>query len=172
MASPSPQVSARRSPPGRARLPRAILPCGAAFFALLAGCHGSLPAPPSGPVPADALLEIPYPPPPARVETVPPPKQDTEVWIDGQWTWNGKEWKWTDGAWVTPPPNAYFTPWKVVLREDGRFLFAAAAWRAMDGRPLDFGSASTACAAPATPDPPPPPATPSRPPRSPEGPLP
>ena len=168
-----PHDALSRRPPARpTRRSCAIFPCGAALCALLTACHGSLPAPPSGPVPPDALLEIPYPPPPARVQTVPPPKQATDVWIDGQWTWSGKEWKWGEGAWVTPPPNAYFTGWKVVLREDGRFLFAAAAWRAMDGRPLDFGAATGPCAAPATSNPPPLPAPPPRPSRSPEGPLP
>src|ERR1700722_16004363 len=43
-----------------------------AAIALLPACLGSLPRPPTGPIPPDAMNEVPYPPPPARVETVPP----------------------------------------------------------------------------------------------------
>jgi hypothetical protein len=96
--------------------------------------------------------EVAYPPPPARVETVPPQKNRLDVWIDGQWAWDGKTWTWLAGAWVTPPRGAYFTPWATTRRADGRLLFARAVWRAKDGRPLDFGLGHDRCpAAPVTP---------------------
>jgi hypothetical protein len=104
-----------------------------------AGC-GALPRPPTGPVPPGAAgEEVPYPPPPARVETVPPRHADGEVWIDGQWDWEGEAWRWLSGAWVSPPPNAYFTPWTTTLESNGRFLFVRATWRRRDGRPLGPG---------------------------------
>ncbi len=119
-----------------------------AAAALLPACMGSLPRPPTGPVPPDAMNEVPYPPPPARVETVPPEHKDGDVWVDGQWDWDGKAWKWLEGSWVTPPANAYFTAWTTERRQDGRLFFAHATWRAHDGRPLDLGPGRDACPIP------------------------
>jgi hypothetical protein len=109
---------------------------------VLLGCS-SLPRPPTGPVPPGAPgREVPYPPPPARVETLPPRPaggQAWQVWIDGQWDWDGQTWRWLPGAWVTPPANAYFTPWTATLQSNGRYLFVRAAWRSRDGRPIGPG---------------------------------
>jgi hypothetical protein len=120
--------------------------CAVISLAGLAACSSSLPRPPTGRVPTDALIEVPYPPPAAHVETIPPQKDSHEVWIDGQWEWDGKEWKWVAGTWMTPPANAYFTPWTTVRRRDGRLFFASAAWRAKDGRPLEVGVGRDVCA--------------------------
>jgi hypothetical protein len=112
---------------------RAGVSCAVLSVVLLAagaaGCAITVPKPPTGRLPADALIEVPYPPPPGRVEVVPPRNSEDEVWVDGQWDWNGKDWKWTDGAWVKPPPNAYFTRWKAVRASNGQLFFARAAWR-------------------------------------------
>ena len=123
---------------------RAFLLC-----ALLPACSGSLPRPPTGPVPPGDMIEVPYPPPPARVETIPVQKTAGEVWIDGQWEWDGKAWKWREGAWSTPPENAYFTPWMTKRRGDGQLLFARAEWRDKAGRPLNVGTDGQICSAPA-----------------------
>ncbi len=122
-----------------------------AAIALTPACSGSLPRPPTGPVPPDAMTEVPFPPPPARVETVPPRKKDGDVWIDGQWDWDGKAWKWLEGSWTTPPANAYFTRWATERRSDGRLFFARATWRARDGRPLDVAPGHDACPPPPAP---------------------
>ena len=116
-------------------------------------CSSSLSRPPSGPLPADAMVEVPYPPPPGRVETVPAQKKSAEVWIDGQWEWSGRDWRWVPGTWMVPPPHAYFTPWTTKHDPDGRLLFAPAAWRGKDGKPVDAGSNEQTCAlaTPATP---------------------
>jgi WXXGXW repeat (2 copies) len=89
--------------------------------------------------------EVPYPPPAARVETVPPRKNAGDVWIDGQWDWDGTAWKWLEGSWTTPPAGAYFTPWATERRGDGRLFFARATWRTRDGRSLDVGPGRDAC---------------------------
>jgi hypothetical protein len=104
-------------------------------------CSSALPRPPLGPTPPDALDRVvPYPPPPARVEIVPPQKDPRAVWIGGQWDWDGRTWKWIAGAWTRPPAGAaYFTPWTAVRRPDGRLFFARATWRDAHGRPLGFG---------------------------------
>lgn len=141
---------------GERRAARRGLPCAAAMcLALLPACSWRVPKPPTGPVPRDAMVEVPYPPPPARVETVPPKAKELDVWIDGQWDWTGTRWKWSDGYWMTPPPNAYFTPWKTERRADGRLYFAAATWRAPDGRPLAIRTGVEPCPAPKTKVPPP-----------------
>jgi hypothetical protein len=119
------------------------------LLALLPACSTSLPKPPAGLVPPSEMIEVPYPPPPARVEDIPPRKASGEVWIDGQWEWDGKAWKWREGAWMTPPPNAYFTPWMTKRRGDGQLLFARAEWRDKSGRPLNVGTDGQICSAPA-----------------------
>lgn len=137
------------------RSPRRGLLCAAGLaLALLSACAYVPPRPPTGPTPADALIAVPYPPPPAHVEVIPPRKVETEVWVGGQWDWDGEAWKWTPGAWITPPANAYFTRWTTVRRSDGQLFFARAAWRDRQGRPLDV--AGDEC-------PPVPPARPTRP---------
>jgi hypothetical protein len=143
-------MAASQSPRSRSpgRLHAAAL-CGAAIsLVLLSACNWRVPKPPTGPVPKNAMVRVPFPPPPARVETVPPKAKELDVWIDGQWDWTGRVWKWTAGYWMTPPPNAYFTPWTTERRADGQLYFARAAWRARDGRPLDIPTGPDTCPAP------------------------
>ena len=94
------------------------------------------------------MIEVPYPPPPARVETIPPTKSAGQVWLDGQWEWGGKAWTWHDGAWTTPPPDAYFTPWTTKRRADGQLLFIRAEWRDKAGLPIHARVDGQACAIP------------------------
>ncbi|HMI83564.1 MAG TPA: hypothetical protein VK550_05685 [Polyangiaceae bacterium] len=109
-----------------------------AFFAsfLLAACGSRLPAPPTGPHPAGSTvyIDVPYPPPAARVEVVPaPPRDPGAVWVDGEWAWQGKRWAWLAGGWVVPPRGAYFAPWLVYRLDNGRLLFASGSWHATGG---------------------------------------
>jgi hypothetical protein len=87
-------------------------------------------------LPWDAYSEVPYPPPPARVEVVPPAPRKGLVWVDGQWAWAWKRWQWEAGGWVAAPPGATFARWATVRLDDGRLFFAPAAWRARDGHVL------------------------------------
>jgi hypothetical protein len=127
------------------RSPTRVL-CAATSLALPA-CSASLPFPPTGPIPPDALVEVPYPPPAAHVETVPAQKGSRDVWLDGQWEWAGNAWRWLAGTWMTPPANAYYTPWQTVRSSDGRLFFARAAWRGQDGRALDVAAGPGVCSA-------------------------
>lgn len=133
----------------RARLSRLALPAAVLLFWLLPACSPSLPRPPACTIPNSDMIEVPYPPPPARVETIPLKKAETEVWIDGQWEWDGKGWKWREGAWTTPPANAYFTPWSTKRRGDGQLLFTRAEWRDKTCRPLNVDNNGQICSAPA-----------------------
>ncbi|APR81351.1 Hypothetical protein A7982_06698 [Minicystis rosea] len=87
------------------------------------------------------------------METIPTQEHAGEVWIDGQWEWDGKSWKWLSGRWMTPPAGAYFTPWETERRPDGRLFFARATWRSRDGRPIDLGFGHEACPPGASPRP-------------------
>jgi hypothetical protein len=86
--------------------------------------------------PTSALIEVPYPPPPARVEYVPDPPQSGAVWVDGEWSWRGRRWAWRSGRWVIVPPDAAFSPWTSVRNGDGTLYFAPGTWRNAKGEEL------------------------------------
>ena len=107
--------------------------------------------------PTSALVEVPYPPPPGRVEFVPKQPSDQAVWIDGEWTWNGRRWAWRVGRWVVPPVDpvtlslrqpAAFSPWVTVRSGDGTLYIAEGTWRDVRGgdlpepTPLALGTAN------------------------------
>ena len=103
---------------------------------LVSACGSRFPTPPTGPHPAGStnFIDVPFPPPPARVEVVPPaPRDPGAVWVDGEWAWQGKRWAWLPGGWVVPPRGAYFAPWLVYRLDNGRLLFAPGAWHAAKG---------------------------------------
>jgi hypothetical protein len=109
---------------------RLILACAVDGLAL--ACGQALPRPPTGPHPETARedVEVPYPPPPARGEIVPPRPESTEsaVWLDGSWTWLAGRWVWEPGGWVTQPPRAYLARWTLLRSPDGRLYFLPNAW--------------------------------------------
>lgn len=118
---------------------RAIIAAPLLAGLLGAACGARLPTPPTGAHPASSTnyVEVPYPPPPARVEVVPPaPQERGAVWVDGEWAWQGKRWSWLPGGWVVPPLGAYFAPWLVYRLDNGRLLFAPGAWHAANGERL------------------------------------
>jgi hypothetical protein len=102
-------------------------------------CSTSLPAPPTGPHPEGTTnyVEVPFPPPSARVEVVPhKPLDPGAVWVDGEWAWQGKRWVWQPGGWVAPPAGGYFAPWLVYRLDNGRLVFAPGAWHGPKGERL------------------------------------
>ena len=122
--------------------------CAAALMAGALSCRAKLPTPRYSAQPTSALVAVPYPPPPARVEIVPDRPQDGAVWVDGEWSWDGRRWGWKLGRWVAPPPSATFSPWTTV-RGRGGCSIAAGAWRDEQGakvaepQPLAVADAST-----------------------------
>jgi hypothetical protein len=105
--------------------------------ALLACGSGRLPAPSYVQQPTTALQPAQFPPPPARVEFVPEkPDQRGVVWLDGEWTWQGRRWGWKPGRWVVPPPDAAYSPWTMVRDATGNVLIAEGRWRDKAGREL------------------------------------
>lgn len=106
-----------------------------AFLVLALGlaCGSSLPTPAYTSHPTSALLEVPYPPPPARVENIPREPKGDVVWIDGEWTWQSRRWAWKPGRWVVPPAGARFAPWTTVRDRLGTLYFAGGTWRDKNG---------------------------------------
>jgi hypothetical protein len=86
--------------------------------------------------PSSALVTVPLPPPPARVELVPPSPGHGAVWIDGEWTFRHGRWAWTLGQWVVSPPETFFSPWTEVRTADGTLLHAPGVWRDANGQPV------------------------------------
>jgi hypothetical protein len=115
----------------------------------LTACSSSLPHPTYERQPQSALVEVAFPPPPARPEIIPDPPRDDAVWIDGEWAWRGRRWAWRSGRWVVPPAGCAFSPWTMVRRDDGVLFFAPGTWRDAKGdavdapKPLALGGATS-----------------------------
>ncbi len=103
--------------------PRALL------LLFVVGCSSALPAPETTQHPLAAYVEVPYPPPAALAETVPPrPQRDGAVWIDGEWTPQGGAYVWRRGGWFVAPAQARFALWHTWYRRDGRLMMARGTW--------------------------------------------
>jgi hypothetical protein len=108
-----------------------------ALAAALSGCGATLPTPPPGTHPRTShYVEVPYPPPPARVEMLPPQPRDDAVWVDGEWLWHGRRWNWEPGGGVVPPPGATFAPWVATRVSTGALLWLPGAWYDAQGHDL------------------------------------
>lgn len=107
----------------------------AAVAGALVACGAArLPAPKYVGQPTEALQRADYPPPPARVEFVPEQPKDDAVWIDGEWTWQGRRYAWKPGRWLVPPSNAKYSPWTAVRDKTGILYVAEGKWRDEKGR--------------------------------------
>lgn len=110
------------------------------FVALGSGCGSALTEPeplPGSRRPLSAFQTVPYPPPAAFVELVPPSPDRRAVWLDGHWSYRPTGYVWERGGWVIPPPNGYYDRWQVAFERDGTILFAPAGWYDANGRKLD-----------------------------------
>src|ERR1700722_3652444 len=97
--------------------------------ALILACTATLPRPPYVRHPTSDLGPVAFPPPPARVEAIPPRPDGDTVWIDGEWTWDTKRWSWLPGRWVIVPAGLSYSPWTRVRAADGTLYFANGLWR-------------------------------------------
>ena len=101
-----------------------------ALITWMVGCgYARLPHPPYIRQTPDAWVEIPYPPPPARVEFVPDKPRDAAVWVDGEWTWHGRRWGWRPGRWVIPASGTAFSPRALIRNAEGTLFIAEGRWR-------------------------------------------
>ena len=97
----------------------------------LVACTYKLPVPRTGDHRGDEPEPVPFPPPPGRVEIVPPPADMKKpVWIDGEWLWAGRRWVWQDGRWQeTPSEDSYFAPPATVRLSDGNLAHFKGTWK-------------------------------------------
>ena len=98
----------------------------------LGACKQSTPEPKLGPHRGDEVpIEVPYPPPPARVEIIPKPPGDLKgpVWIDGEWQWRSRRWVWQAGRWEVPLSGGYYAPAATVRLSDGTLVFFKGTWK-------------------------------------------
>ena len=123
--------SARRSPV--AALAMALLAC--ALSAAI-GCSWSLPHPQYVAQTTSALTAVDLPPPPGRVEAI-PPMPPGAVWVDGEWLWRRARWAWSPGRWVVAPAGATFSPWAFTRAPDGTLWYAPAAWHDAKGAAIE-----------------------------------
>jgi len=97
-------------------------------------CSHALPTPPTGPHLHEDPVQVPYPPPAARVDLIqlPPVEMKHAVWIDGQWMWRGRRWVWEPGQWVDLGPNQYYARPTVSWLSDGRLVWFAGSLRSAE----------------------------------------
>jgi hypothetical protein len=107
-----------------------------ALATLALACSSTIPHPPYAPQPQSALVEVDAPPPPGRVEALPPRPSRSAIWVDGEWVWRRMRWSWLPGRWLEAPADAFFAPWAFVRGPDGRLWYAAGAWRDGKGSPV------------------------------------
>ncbi len=100
-----------------------------AFMLVATGaCTPTLRTPRTGPFPLNARFTIvDFPPPPARIETLPPDPGPGCVWVDGYFSWQGRRWSWVPGAFRTQQPNCYRSEMSLawVPAESGALLYYA-----------------------------------------------
>ena len=103
------------------------------------------------PTPEDGVrsLVVPYPPPPASVETMPPAPIDRGcLYLDGQWAFGARDWQWVAGGWVIPQPGCGFARsrlfWQTAGANSEELRFRPGRWVKLDQPSVDC-SAATAC---------------------------
>jgi hypothetical protein len=98
---------------------------------VLAGCSGSLPAPQPGNHQGEEPVVVPFPPPPGKVEIVPPRPADIKkpVWIDGEWQWKARRWVWAPGSWQESLTGGCYAPSATARQSDGTLVFFAGSWK-------------------------------------------
>jgi len=94
----------------------------ASLAVLLLGCGARHAQPPRGAHPPNDAVVVPFPPPPAKVEEVPPAPASHCTWTDGYWEFSDR-WEWQPGEWVVPEPHCQLAP--VELRRQGGQLWHA-----------------------------------------------
>jgi hypothetical protein len=93
------------------------------------GCGPRLPTPEATHHRGDPFVRVPYPPPVARVELVPPQPSDDAVWVDGFHRFVGGDYRWTPGDWVVPARGMKYAPPMTVRLDDGSLVYYEGKWR-------------------------------------------
>lgn len=67
-------------------------------------------------------------PPAPLVEVVPQSPYAASVWANGYWAWNGYDYRWHRGHWVTPPRAGVTWRPSGWVHQDGRYRFYRGGW--------------------------------------------
>ncbi|MEO8905860.1 MAG: hypothetical protein ABI488_25235 [Polyangiaceae bacterium] len=108
--------------------------CACAFISV--GCSSAVPMPDTARQPHSQYLPVPYPPPAAFAETVPPRPDREALWVDGHWAWRGGNFVWQRGGWLKVPPGTHYAHWRIRYAPDGTLLFAEEAWYDVHLKPI------------------------------------
>lgn len=108
-----------------------------AFTLLCLSCGAALPGPEVRPQVASNYEQVPYPPPSALVEIVPPSPKDGAVWVDGYWAWAGRFFVWERGGWFALAEGVYVSPWSAKYDENGQLSYAPTVWYGPDGARIE-----------------------------------
>lgn len=73
---------------------------------------------------------VPYPPPAAKVEELPPQPNGDSVWVDGEWEWQTRRYTWKPGGWIVPPPRSFYARSKLERMPNGALAFFPGHWHA------------------------------------------
>jgi hypothetical protein len=98
-------------------------------------CAPRIPLPAQTSHEGDSPIVVPYPPPPAQVEMVGPPPDDSAVWVDGSWRWTGASWAWTEGGWERPAAGARYAPPIAVRQSNGELVYFPGSWHGAAAAP-------------------------------------
>ena len=90
-----------------------------------------VPVPPTGAHIGEEAVEVPYPPPAARVDMLPvaPHGMLHPVWVDGQWMWHAGRWVWHPGEWADLQVGQVYEPPTLLYLSDGNLHWFAGAFR-------------------------------------------
>jgi len=107
--------------------------CRLCLAACLSSCGSNFPEPRTTTHANTDYIEVPYLPPAALVEVAGDPPSDHCVWYDGHWVWRGDRYMWKRGGWAASTGALSYAPWKTLVLEDGRLMFAEGTWYDANG---------------------------------------
>ena len=107
------------------------------------GCGSRQAEAPRGAHPPNDAVVVPFPPPPAQVEEVPPQPNSSCVWTDGYWDFTDR-WEWQAGEWVVAQAHCRLAPVEL-RRQQGQLWHARPRWYPDNAADLPQSQLLSAC---------------------------
>ncbi len=83
---------------------------------------------PTAPYPAEPVVIVRQPPPPAYAEVVPAPPYPGAVWISGYWGWAHNRHEWVPGRYERARPGYRWQPHRWQQRQQGGWGLQGGVW--------------------------------------------
>ena len=99
---------------------------------LVLACAPRVPVPPEGSQIGATPVAVPYPPPAARGEVLPPQPHEEAVWVDGHWSWEGDDYRWHAGRWMRLPQGMAYARAVTVRLRNGDLVYYEPRWIAAE----------------------------------------